>query len=105
MTLAGSAQDTYNGLVGVIGNKTNDRDAALLTPLTVALTNFFVIKAVFSQQDNHPLYFMMLGMLVALVWRSQQQQATAKAAAAESPAPAYGAPRRLSRPAVRPDRP
>jgi hypothetical protein len=39
--------------------------------------NFFVIKSVFSQQDNHPLVFMMLGMVVALVWRIQQQRPVA----------------------------
>jgi hypothetical protein len=30
---------------------------------------FFVVKLVFSQQDNHPLIYMMMGMLMALFLR------------------------------------
>jgi hypothetical protein len=48
-----------------------NNDTALLMPLSVALVNFLVIKAVFSQQDNHPLIFMMMGMGAALVYRSK----------------------------------
>jgi hypothetical protein len=47
-----------------------DRELGLLTPLAVALSAFLVIKIVFSQQDNHPLIFMMLGILVALSYRA-----------------------------------
>ena len=46
-------------------------DQAFLTPLALALVNFIVIKSVFSQQDNHPLVFMMLGIVVALVAREK----------------------------------
>ena len=45
------------------------REEALLVPLMVSLLNFLVIKSVFSQQDNHPLIFMEMGMIVALTWR------------------------------------
>jgi hypothetical protein len=55
-------------------------------PLTISLTNFFVIKSVFSNDDNHPLAFMMMGMIVALVYRFQQVQLReAIAAGASSP--------------------
>jgi len=48
-----------------------DRDRALLVPLAISLVAFFVIKSVFSQQDNHSLLFMMLGLVVALNYRSK----------------------------------
>jgi hypothetical protein len=44
-------------------------ESALLIPISISLLNFIVIKSVFSQQDNHPLIFMVLGMLAALLWR------------------------------------
>ena len=56
-----------------IKNIPRSNDTALLVPLSVALVNFFVIKSVFSQQDNHPMVFMMIGMAAALVYRSQQE--------------------------------
>lgn len=57
---------------------TEDREMTLLVPLCVTLTNFFVIKSVFSQQDNHPLIFMMLGMVVALIYRKRQTEKAAR---------------------------
>lgn len=51
-----------------------DREQALLLPITASLCTFFVIKAVFSNQDNHPLMFMMMGMVVALVYRIKAAQ-------------------------------
>lgn len=50
---------------------TRDRELSLVIPLTIALSAFLVIKLVFSQQDNHPLVYAMLGMLIALVHRAQ----------------------------------
>jgi hypothetical protein len=56
----------------------------LLIPLVVAMTNFFIIKSVFSNDDNHPLVYMMMGMILALVWRHRH---TAKPANDAIPAP------------------
>jgi len=42
---------------------------ALLIPAGIALLNFVVVKSVFAQSDNHAIVFMILGMLVALLWR------------------------------------
>lgn len=44
-----------------------DEDKSFLLPISVSLITFIVIKSVFSQQDNHPVVFMMLGALVALI--------------------------------------
>lgn len=49
-------------------------ESSLLIPIAVTLLNFVVIKSVFAQQDNHPIIFMVLGMLVALIWRDQNQR-------------------------------
>lgn len=48
-----------------------DRDTSFLTPLTIALCNYFVIKSIFSQQENHPLMFAMLGATVAMIYRTR----------------------------------
>jgi len=51
-----------------------NNESSLLIPIAVTLLNFVVIKSVFAQQDNHSIIFMVLGMLVALIWRSKNQQ-------------------------------
>lgn len=48
------------------------RETAWFAPVGIALANFFIIKSVFSQQENHPLAFMLLGIVVAMSWRAQQ---------------------------------
>ena len=45
------------------------REARLLAPLAVALAAFLVIKWVHGQDDNHPILFMMLGMVSALIYK------------------------------------
>jgi O-antigen ligase len=51
--------------------RARDRETSMLVPLVIALLNFALIKSVLSQDANHPLVFLMLGMLVALVFRSR----------------------------------
>lgn len=46
---------------------------AILIPIGIALANFIVVKSVFAQADNHPIIFMILGMLVALLYRFKSQ--------------------------------
>lgn len=79
---------------------TRVREYAFLVPLAIAVVNFFIVKAVFSEQDNHPLVFMMLGMIVALVFRVGQE----KAPPAQRPAVLARAPviRKELRPGDRP---
>ncbi len=57
-----------------------DRDQTFLVPIAISLTSFFVIKSIFSQTENHPVAFMMLGMAAALIFRlKQEKSATAGA--------------------------
>jgi len=49
-----------------------ETELALLAPLGISITSFFVMKAVFSNQDNHMLVFMMMGMICALIYRARQ---------------------------------
>ena len=67
-------------------------DNLFLGPIAISLTNFFVIKSVFSQEDNHPLVFMMMGMVAALVARIR----------ASAPAPDSTVTVRRARAAVHP---
>ncbi len=61
-----------------------DRETLLLLPLAIALTSFLVIKSVFSQEANHPLVFMMLAMVFALVARVQNRAVDAPLSPARS---------------------
>lgn len=54
--------------------RATDADGAMLAPLLIALTNFLVIKSIFSQQENHALAFVMMGAVVVLAWRIKQQR-------------------------------
>jgi hypothetical protein len=44
-------------------------EARLLAPLSVIMAAFLIIKWVHGQDDNHPIYFMMLGMVSALIYK------------------------------------
>lgn len=50
----------------------SEGELGLLLPLSVSLTNFVIIKSVFSQDANHPIVFMMLGAVLALSYRATQ---------------------------------
>jgi hypothetical protein len=66
----------YYGLRTLLRFRRLDREVEMLTPITIALTTFFIIKSSFSEQDNHPLVFMMLGMVAALVYRASKEEAS-----------------------------
>lgn len=53
-----------------------DPEFDYIIPLGIAMAEFFIIKSVFSQQDNHPLVFMMMGMIMALVYRAKTQNSS-----------------------------
>ena len=46
-----------------------EKELTFLTPLAIALANFFVIKSVYNAEDNHAIVFMFLGMITALIAR------------------------------------
>jgi hypothetical protein len=46
-----------------------DPDTLFLAAAAVALLNFLVSKSVYAQQENHPLAFVVLGLVVALLRR------------------------------------
>ena len=51
-----------------------DSEMHYLLPITISLANFVVIKSVFSVEANHPLVFMMLAMILALLAREPRQE-------------------------------
>jgi O-antigen ligase len=55
-------------------DKSRDPEAEYLLPLGVSLGVFVVVKLVLSQPDNHPIPFMMLGMIVALIYRLDRER-------------------------------
>ena len=46
-----------------------NEQTAWLAPAVLALINYFVIKSVLSQQENHPLVFALLGLVLALIYQ------------------------------------
>lgn len=53
------------GLRAMFASNEGDRD--ILIPLITSIAVFVVIKSVFSQQDSHPLVFMILGMIAGFL--------------------------------------
>lgn len=49
------------------------REAALLAPLAVALSAFLVVKWVHAGDYNHPIAYMMLGMVSALIYNLRKR--------------------------------
>ncbi len=58
-----------------LSRETADKpEARLLAPLAVSLTGLLILKWVHGQDGNHPIFFMMLGMIAALIYRLRQPQ-------------------------------
>ena len=57
----------YEGSRRYLRDTTADEDQSFLLPITASFIAFIVAKFVFSQQDNHPVVFMMLGALSGLI--------------------------------------
>lgn len=58
-----------------------DKEIGYLAPITATFVAFFVIKSVFSQPDNHPLIFLLLGVMMALLARARNLKAAMPKAA------------------------
>jgi O-antigen ligase len=57
----------YEGSRRYLADTTDNEDQSFLLPITASFIAFMVAKFVFSQQDNHPVVFMMLGALIGLI--------------------------------------
>lgn len=86
--------------------RTGHKEFTFLIPLAIAQLNFFIIKSVFSNQENHPLIFIFLGATVALIY--QMKMADKKIVALSMPSAQStsqsGLPRRPRKPAHQPVR-
>jgi O-antigen ligase len=60
-----------------------EREVYFLAPAAVSITNFVVIKSIFSEMDNHWMAFTLLGMVAALVARANPQPSLAIQAGAQ----------------------
>lgn len=74
-----------SGKFALSGAVWRDRELSLLMPIAVSLTNYIVIKSVFSNPDNHPMAFMMMGMALALIARVRRLVVEAPEVAAARP--------------------
>jgi len=53
----------------------DDRDGAFLLPLAASVVSFLAMKTFFAQDDNNPIVFMMVGIIVGLTHRLRQREA------------------------------
>ena len=51
-----------------------DPESEWLGPLAIALLNFIISKSVFSNMENHPLVFILLGAVVSLLYRESMSR-------------------------------
>ena len=65
-----------------VGIHETDEARLWIVPASLALANFFIIKSVLSQQEGHPLAFIILAMVMAIIWASPHRDA-----------PLFGVPR------------
>ena len=54
-----------------------DPESEWLGPFSIALLNFIISKSVFSNLENHPLVFILLGALVSLLYRESKLRGVA----------------------------
>lgn len=52
--------------------KQYDFETSLIVPASITLVNFLLIKTVLSQMENHALFFVVLGLTVALIHRIRE---------------------------------
>jgi hypothetical protein len=52
--------------------KQYDFETSLIVPASITLVNFLLIKTVLSQMENHALFFVVLGLTVALIYRIRE---------------------------------
>lgn len=53
-------------------SKQYDFETSLIVPASITLVNFLLIKTVLSQMENHALFFVVLGLTVALIHRIRE---------------------------------
>ena len=54
-----------------------DSESEWLGPMAIALLNFIISKSVFSNMENHPLVFILLGAVVSLLYRESKLRTAA----------------------------
>ena len=52
-------------------SRSEDNEFRFAFPACISLFIFIVAKAFFAQEDNHPIVFMLAGIVTALVWRAR----------------------------------
>lgn len=57
-------------------------ETSFLVPAVIALANFVIVKSVLSQEAGHPFAFMLLGLVTALAYRVNLENAAPPAASA-----------------------
>jgi hypothetical protein len=56
--------------LAVVRSYDEDSELSLLLPGAISIGVFLTIKTVFAQEDNHPIAFVIAGMVLALLYRN-----------------------------------
>ena len=67
--LAFFGASAFLGTKYALGTTHKNTEFQLLKPASICIAVFLIIKPVFAQDDNHPLLYMVVGMIAALVYR------------------------------------
>jgi 4-amino-4-deoxy-L-arabinose transferase-like glycosyltransferase len=62
------------GLIFAVVETVEDWEISMIAPASINMFSFLVIKSVFNQVDNHLLFFSVLGMICAFIWRARQER-------------------------------
>ena len=62
----------YAGRVA-LEDRFEDQEIGFVVPIAISLFTWFTVKAVNAEEGNHPLVFIMLGIITALYFRSRQE--------------------------------
>jgi hypothetical protein len=71
---------SYKAMRVTLTYKGPDQEMQFLKPLVISLVAFMIVKSVYSEIANHPVVFMMLGMILALLYRASRAAAAPVAA-------------------------
>jgi hypothetical protein len=64
----------YSSVGAIMRSQSLDGETSLIAPATISLMNFVVIKSVFSEEVNHQLVFMIVGLIVAMLYRLHKER-------------------------------
>lgn len=61
----------FYALKFILLRENDNTELSLVFPLCISLFNFIIIKMIFAQEENHPIVYMMVGIVAGLVYQAR----------------------------------